>query len=252
LKARFLGTGTSQGVPVIGCDCNVCLSDDLNDKRLRSSIYIKYKNQNILIDTGPDLRQQVLKNNIKKIDFVLYTHAHRDHVSGIDELRSFNFLQKEEIHAFGNKELVSQLKRDYSYIFSGLKYPGLPKIKLNKIQDKFNYKNISITPINILHHKLNILGYRIGNLTYITDAKTIPLIEQEKIYGSDILIINCLQIKEHISHLNLDEALKLIKKLNVKKVYFTHISHFLGLHKDVNKILPKNVELAYDNLEISL
>ena len=252
MRVKFLGTGTSQGVPVIGCNCSVCLSDDLNDKRLRSSIYIKYKNKSIVIDTGPDLRQQVLKNNIKKIDFVLYTHAHRDHVSGIDELRSFNFLQKKEIDAFGNKELICQLKKDYSYIFSGLKYPGLPKIKLNKIKDEFNYKNISITPIHILHHKLNILGYRIGNLTYITDAKTIPEIEQEKIYGSDVLIINCLQIKEHISHLNLEEALNLIKRLDVKKVYFTHISHFLGRHKDINKILPKNVELAYDNLEINL
>ena len=136
MKVRFLGTGTSQGVPVIGCNCSVCLSDDFNDKRLRSSIYIKHKNKSIVIDTGPDLRQQVLKNNIKKIDFVLYTHAHRDHVSGIDELRSFNFLQKKEIDAFGNKELICQLKKDYSYIFSGLKYPGLPKIKLNKIEDE--------------------------------------------------------------------------------------------------------------------
>ena len=252
MRVRFLGTGTSQGVPVIGCDCNVCLSDNDKDKRLRSSVYIKYKNKSIIIDTGPDLRQQVLRNNIKKIDFVLYTHAHRDHVSGIDELRSFNFLQKEEIFAFGNKELVNQLKKDYSYIFSGLKYPGLPNIKLNEIDEKFNYKNISITPINILHHKLNILGYRIGDLTYVTDAKTIPLIEEEKIYGSDVLIINCLQIKEHISHLNLDEALKVIKRINVKKVYFTHISHFLGLHDEVNKILPDNVKLAYDNLEINL
>ena len=162
------------------------------------------------------------------------------------------FYRKKKINAFGNKELICQLKKDYSYIFSGLKYPGLPKIKLNKVQDKFNYKNISIIPIHILHHKLNILGYRIANLTYITDAKTIPEIEQEKIYGSDVLIINCLQIKEHISHLNLEEALNLIKRLNVKKVYFTHISHFLGRHKDINKILPKNVELAYDNLEINL
>ena len=252
MKLTFLGTGTSQGIPVIGCECEVCKSENKKDKRLRSSVLIEEDDKNIIIDTGPDLRQQSLKNNICKIDFVLYTHAHRDHVSGIDELRSFNFLQKKEIDAFGNKELIYQLKKDYSYIFSGLKYPGLPKIKLNKIEDEFNYKNISIMPIHILHHKLNILGYRIENLTYITDAKTIPEIEQEKIYGSDVLIINCLQIKEHISHLNLEEALNLIKRLNVKKVYFTHISHFLGRHKDINKILPKNVELACDNLEINL
>tara|TARA_Y200000002_G_C22674659_1_gene661525 strand:- start:1262 stop:2020 length:759 start_codon:yes stop_codon:yes gene_type:complete len=252
LKIKFLGTGTSQGVPVIGCTCAVCVSQDTKNKRLRSSALIKISNKNILIDTGPDLRQQALKNKINKIDYVLYTHAHRDHVSGIDELRSFNFIQKKSIKAYGNKELVNQLKNDYSYIFSDFKYPGLPEVELNKVNKNFYLDDIEIIPIKVKHHKLNILGYRIGNLTYITDAKTISDNQLKKINGSQILVINCLQIKEHLSHLNMEEVLSLIRKIEVKKVYLIHISHNLGLHDEINKSLPDNVELAYDNLEIIL
>lgn len=252
MKINFLGTGTSQGIPVIGCDCIVCSSKNIKDKRLRSSVFIQHKGLSFLIDTGPDLRQQVLKNNIKNIDFILYTHAHRDHVSGIDELRSFNFIQKKAIPAFGNKELSEQLINDYSYIFSDLKYPGLPKINLSIVNKKFNFKGLNINPIKVLHYKLNILGYRIGDFTYITDAKTISDNELKKISGSKILVINCLQIKEHISHLNLNEALKIVKKLDVKEVYFTHISHYLGLHDILNKDLPSNVNLAHDSLLLEL
>ncbi len=252
MKIKFLGTGTSQGVPVIGCTCAVCVSQDTKNKRLRSSALIKISNKNILIDTGPDLRQQALKNKINKIDYVLYTHAHRDHVSGIDELRSFNFIQKKSIKAYGNKELVNQLKNDYSYIFSDFKYPGLPEVELNKVNKNFYLDDIEIIPIKVKHHKLNILGYRIGNLTYITDAKTISDNQLKKINGSQILVINCLQIKEHLSHLNMEEVLNLIRKIEVKKVYLIHISHNLGLHDEINKSLPDNVELAYDNLEIIL
>ena len=252
MKIKFLGTGTSQGVPVIGCTCAVCVSQNTKNKRLRSSALIKISNKNILIDTGPDLRQQALKNKINKIDYVLYTHAHRDHVSGIDELRSFNFIQKKSIKAYGNKELVNQLKNDYSYIFSDFKYPGLPEVELNKVNKNFYLDDIEIIPIKVKHHKLNILGYRIGNLTYITDAKTISDNQLKKINGSQILVINCLQIKEHLSHLNMEEVLSLIRKIEVKKVYLIHISHNLGLHDEINKSLPDNVELAYDNLEIIL
>ena len=252
MKIKFLGTGTSQGVPVIGCTCAVCVSQDTKNKRLRSSALIKISNKNILIDTGPDLRQQALKNKINKIDYVLYTHAHRDHVSGIDELRSFNFIQKKSIKAYGNKELVNQLKNDYSYIFSDFKYPGLPEVELNKVNKNFYLDDIEIIPIKVKHHKLNILGYRIGNLTYITDAKTISDNQLKKINGSQILVINCLQIKEHLSHLNMEEVLSLIRKIEVKKIYLIHISHNLGLHDEINKSLPDNVELAYDNLEIIL
>lgn len=252
MRITFLGTGTSQGVPVIGCKCEVCKSQNKKDKRLRSSVLIEEDNKNIVIDTGPDLRQQSLKNNLCKIDFVLYTHAHRDHVSGIDELRSFNFIQKEEIHGFGNRELVNQLKKDYSYIFQNQKYPGLPKVNLKIVDEKFNHEGVDIIPIQALHYKLKILGYRIKDFTYLTDVKTIEEKELKKINGSKILVINCLQINEHISHLNLDEALELVNKLNVEKVYFTHISHNLGLYDKIQSILPKNVNLAYDNLKIEL
>ena len=252
MKVKFLGTGTSQGIPVIGCKCDVCISKNVKDKRLRSSVYIEKGDYNFIIDTGPDLRQQVLKNNISKLDFVLYTHAHRDHVSGIDELRSFNFIQKKAISAFGNYQLVNQLKKDYSYIFSGLKYPGLPNINLKVIKNQFEFDGIKINPIEVYHHKLKILGYRINNFTYITDAKTIKKNELKKIDNSKILVINCLQIDEHISHLNLEEVLKLIKNLSVEKVYLTHISHNLGKHNNISELLPKNVNLAFDNLSFSL
>jgi len=252
LKIKFLGTGTSQGIPVIGCECLVCKSKKKEDKRLRSSAILQISKKNILIDTGPDLRQQSLKNNINRIDYVLYTHAHRDHVSGIDELRSFNFIQKKEIKAFGNRELVNQLRKDYSYIFSDLKYPGLPDIELNTVEKNFYIENVKVIPIKVKHYKLNILGYRIKDLTYITDAKTINKHELKKINGSKVLVINSLQIKEHLSHLNLKEMLNLVRNIDVGKVYLTHISHNLGLHDEVNKKLPKNIELAYDNLELSL
>ena len=252
MKITFLGTGTSQGVPVIGCECEVCLSKNSKDKRLRSSVLIEKNDKNIIIDTGPDLRQQSLKNNITKIDLVLYTHAHRDHVSGIDELRSFNFIQKSSIKAFGNKELVNQLKKDYSYIFQNQNYPGLPQVDLQIVENKFSYNDIDIIPVKAYHHKLKILGYRINDFTYITDAKTIKNEELQKIQGSKVLVLNCLQIEKHISHFNLDEALNLVEKLDVEKVYFTHISHNLGLYEKINSILPKNVSLAYDNLKIEL
>ena len=252
MKITFLGTGTSQGVPVIGCKCDVCTSYNKKDKRLRSSVLIENLGKKILIDSGPDLRQQSLKNNITKIDFVLYTHAHRDHVSGIDELRSFNFIQKEKIRGYGNSELVNQLKKDYSYIFENQKYPGLPKIDLKIIEKKFNYLGIDINPIEVYHNKLRILGYRINDFTYITDAKTISDKELKKIDGSKVLVINCLQINRHISHLNLEEALRIVEKVNIEKVFFTHISHNLGLHEKINEKLPTNIELAYDNLCLKL
>ena len=252
MEVTFLGTGTSQGIPIIGCDCKICQSDDIKDIRLRSSVYIKYNNSNIIIDTGPDFRQQALKEKIKNLDFILYTHAHKDHTGGIDDIRSFNFFLKKTIPIYGNKKTINQIIRDYSYIFKKNNYKALPKISINYINDKFEKNGIIINPIKVKHHKLDVLGYRIKNFTYITDANFISNKEKEKIIGSDVLVINCLQKENHISHFNLDEALSIIKELKVKKAYLTHISHNLGLHKETSKKLPKNVKIAYDSLKISI
>ena len=252
MKITFLGTGTSQGIPVIGCNCRICKSKAKKDNRLRSSIHIQYNNSNFIIDTGPDFRQQILREKIKKLDFILYTHAHKDHTGGIDDIRSFNFLQKQKIPIYGNKECINQIKKDYSYIFSNNKNYGLPKINSKIINKDFRELGINITPIILKHHKLNVLGFKISDFTYITDANFIPNKEKEKIRGSKILVINCLQKKKHISHFNLSEALSTIKELKVEKAYLTHISHNLGTHKEISAKLPKNVSLAYDSLKIIL
>ena len=252
MKVTFLGTGTSQGIPVIGCDCKICKSNNKKDKRLRSSIHVQQNDVSFIIDTGPDFRQQVLRENINQLDFVLYTHAHKDHTGGIDDIRSFNFIHKKTIPVYGNKSLINQMKNDYSYIFSKSKYPGLPKISLHSVKNNFNKLGINIVPINVKHNKLDVLGYKIFDFTYITDANFISKKERKKIEGSKILVINCLQQKKHISHFNLSEALVLIKELKVKKAYLTHVSHNLGSHKEISKILPKNVSLAYDSLIINI
>lgn len=252
MKVTFLGTGTSQGIPVIGCHCKICKSNNKKDKRLRSSIHVQQNDVSFIIDTGPDFRQQVLRENINQLDFVLYTHAHKDHTGGIDDIRSFNFIHKKTIPVYGNKSLINQMKNDYSYIFSKSKYPGLPKISLHSVKNNFNKLGINIVPVNVKHNKLDVLGYKIFDFTYITDANFISKKERKKIEGSKILVINCLQQKKHISHFNLSEALVLIKELKVKKAYLTHVSHNLGSHKEISKILPKNVSLAYDSLIINI
>ena len=252
MKVTFLGTGTSQGIPVIGCHCKICKSNNKKDKRLRSSIHVQQNDVSFIIDTGPDFRQQVLRENINQLDFVLYTHAHKDHTGGIDDIRSFNFIHKKTIPIYGNKSLINQMKNDYSYIFSKSEYPGLPKISLHSVKKNFNKLGINIFPINVKHNKLDVLGYKIFDFTYITDANFISKKERKKIEGSKILVINCLQQKKHISHFNLSEALVLIKELKVKKAYLTHVSHNLGSHKEISKILPKNVSLAYDSLIINI
>ena len=251
-KLIFLGSGTSQGVPVIGCNCLVCNSINKKDKRLRSSVILQLGKTNILIDSGPDFRYQILKNKIKNIDAVLYTHEHRDHVAGIDDLRSFYYLNKEPINMYMSSKVLNALKKDYSYLFSDKEYFGKPKLEIEIIDKSkpFYVFNHEVTPIQVHHYKLPVLGFKFYNLAYITDANFISENELNKLKNLDVLIINCLQKKNHISHFNLEKVLEIIKILKPKKSYLTHIGHGLGLHEEVQVELPMNVFLAYDNLKI--
>jgi phosphoribosyl 1,2-cyclic phosphate phosphodiesterase len=253
LKVTFLGTGTSQGVPVIGCACEVCRSMDYRDKRLRTSIHIAIDNTSLVVDTGPDFRQQMLREDINRLDAVLFTHAHRDHTAGLDDVRAYNFLQRIDMPVFGTAPTLNQLKEDFAYIFGPIDYPGLPRINLNEINDSpFQFNGIEITPLPVMHLKLPVLGFRIQNFSYITDANYISEATFEKLKGTHTLVINALQRERHISHFNLEDALEMVKKINPKTAYFTHISHKLGTHKEVERELPKGIMLAYDGLQLSL
>lgn len=252
LKVTFLGTGTSQGVPVIACACNVCLSGDRRDKRLRTSVFLEADGYNIIIDTGPDFRYQVLRAGISRLDAILYTHEHRDHIAGLDDVRSFNFKQKMAMPIYGNHQVIEQIKREFHYIFES-SYPGIPRLEIHEIQNQgFAVGNLPVLPIRVMHHKLPVFGFRIHDFTYITDANYIPEPEFDKVRGTKILVINALQKDDHLSHFTLNEALEVVDRVMPEKAYFTHISHNLGLHKDIAKELPANVMLAYDGLSITL
>lgn len=250
----FLGTGTSQGVPVIACDCPVCRSIDFRDKRLRSSVLFHINGKNIAVDTGPDFRQQMLSNRVKQLDAVIYTHAHKDHTAGMDDVRSFNFKQQRDMPLFAEPPVVGHLKKAFDYAFAEKKYPGVPKVKVNEINHTkpFWAEGIQIQPIRALHYKLPVLGFRIKNTAYLTDANHIDEQELEKLQGLETFVVNGLQKKPHISHFTLQEAIELSQNIKAKKTYITHISHHLGKHHDVSAELPDNVQLAYDNLRIPL
>lgn len=253
MRITFLGTGTSQGIPVIACNCEVCLSSDPRDNRLRTSIMIEEKDKVIVVDTGPDFRQQMLRHKVKRLDAVLFTHEHKDHVAGLDDVRAFNYRQKEKIDIYGTSEVHNALKREFHYAFSDVKYPGVPELSLQEIHnEEFRLLGLSILPIRVMHYKMPVFGYRIGNFTYITDAKTISESEMKKIEGTEILVVNALRRQEHISHFTLDEALSVIARINPVKAYLTHISHLLGKHTDVLDELPANVEIAYDGLVLEI
>ncbi len=253
MKVTFLGTGTSQGVPVIGCTCEVCRSLDFRDKRLRTSIHIEIGGSSIIFDSGPDFRQQILRENITCLDALVFTHEHKDHTAGMDDIRSFNFLQKKDIPVYARKNVIEQLKREFAYIFSETKYPGIPSVDIKEIKNTpFVIGKTEIIPIEVTHFKLPVFGFRIKDFTYITDAKTISDTEKEKIKGSKILVINALQKEEHPSHMTLNEAIALAKEMNADKTYFTHLSHKMGIHKKTEKLLPENIEIAYDGLKIEI
>lgn len=253
MKITFLGTGTSQGVPVIACECEVCTSNNSKDQRLRSSVMIETEGNTFVIDAGPDFRTQMLRAKVKHLDAVILTHAHKDHIAGLDDVRAFNFIQKKAIDVYSREDVQTAIKNEFSYAFAVYKYPGVPEINLKTVENKeFEINQIKIIPIEVKHMELKIFGYRIGNFTYITDCNYISDEEFEKIKGTEILVINALRMKKHVSHFTLDEAIDVIKKIQPKKAYLTHISHMMGLHEEVENELPSNIHLAYDGLTIEL
>jgi phosphoribosyl 1,2-cyclic phosphate phosphodiesterase len=253
LRITFLGTGTSQGVPVIACGCEVCMSADPRDKRLRTSILIEGEDKVVVIDSGPDFRYQMLRANVQHLNAIVFTHEHKDHVAGMDDIRAFNYKQQGPIDVYADKRVQEALKREFQYIFSEFKYPGIPQLNLHTINgEPFNIGQITFTPIEVMHYRLPVWGFRIKDFTYITDAKTVSDAEKEKIRGSKILVVNALQHQEHISHFTVDEAIAFANDIGAEKTYLTHISHRLGKHADVSKELPPRIELAYDGLELEI
>lgn len=252
-KAVFLGTGTSQGVPVIACNCPVCQSTDPRDKRLRTSLMFTIDNTNIVIDTGPDFRQQMLREKVQQLDAILFTHEHKDHISGMDDIRAFNYASKSAMRIYGSTNVEIGLKKEFHYVFGEFNYPGIPRVEFNLVDDKaFKINDIQIIPINVMHYKLPVKAYRIKNFTYITDANYIAEDEYKKMEGTEVLVINALRKTTHISHFTLEEALAVIERIKPKKAYLTHISHLMGLHEDVARELPSHVEIAYDGLTLDL
>ena len=253
MKITFLGTGTSQGIPVIACRCEVCSSSNPKDNRLRCSVLVEFNGKTIVIDTGPDFRQQMLKNKVRRLDAVLFTHEHKDHVAGLDDIRAFNFVMKQNMDIYLTDAVEQAIRREFSYIFADTKYPGIPLINLHRITNHpFDLFDQTILPIEVMHYQMPVFGYRIGDFTYITDAKSISEIELEKLEGTKILVINALRRETHVSHFTLNEALELIDRIKPQKGYLTHLSHQMGKHEDVMKELPSNVEIAYDGLIIEI
>lgn len=252
MRLIFLGTGTSQGVPVIACHCHVCRSSDERDTRFRTSALVQIDDKNIIFDIGPDFRQQMLRHSVDRLDAILITHAHRDHVGGLDDIRSFNYVQHSKMDVYLNNEAATAIQRDYHYIFEPHIYPGLPEANLHVVNSRFAIPNspLEVVPIHAMHKDLPILGYRIRNFAYITDANYISDSELDKLNGLRVLVINALRKDKHFSHFCLPEALEVIARLKPEQAYITHISHEMGRHADVERELPNGVHLAHDNLTL--
>jgi phosphoribosyl 1,2-cyclic phosphate phosphodiesterase len=252
IKITFLGTGTSTGVPMIACGCEVCLSPNEKDKRLRSSILVQSASTAIVVDTGPDFRTQMLRINLKELDAVVFTHPHKDHIAGLDDVKAYNYFMKKPMQLYANSLTEEAIRREFYYVFSATKYPGIPELNINPISmEPFIIGDIPIVPILTWHLKMPVLGFRFGKFTYITDANRIDGEEKEKIKGSEVIVLNALRKQTHIAHFTLGEAIEMVQELKVQTAYFTHISHQLGLHDEVEAELPDGIHLAYDGLELN-
>jgi len=253
MKITVLGSGTSQGVPVIACDCEVCISENPKDARLRSSVMIEEDGQTFVIDTGPDFRQQMLREKVEKVDAIIYTHEHKDHVAGMDDVRAYNYKWKKDVEIYCTQRVNEALHREFPYVFSDYRYPGVPSVNINIIENKeFEINGVKILPIEAMHYKLPIFGFRIKNFVYLTDISSISEKEKEKMKNTDLLILDALRRKPHISHLTLEQALELINELKPKRALLTHISHYMGKYDDLLKELPSNIDLSYDGQTIIL
>lgn len=252
IKLTFLGTGTSQGVPVIGCECEVCRSQDQHDKRLRTSALIRSGDAQVLIDAGPDLRAQMLRSGVTRLDGVLLTHEHMDHLGGIDDLRAFNYRQQEAMSIYSNEATLLAIRRTFHYAFAAERYPGAPELRLVQVSGAFGLAGMVVEPFEVMHGSLPVLGFRIGGLAYITDAKTVSDVVVDRLRGIDTLVLNALRQSPHPTHLNLTEAIKVVERIRPRAAWFTHISHLLGKHTEIQNQLPQGMGLAFDGLTVEV
>ena len=253
MKVTFLGTGTSQGIPVIACDCKVCTSKNPKDNRLRTSILIEENNQTIVIDTGPDFRQQMLRENVQKLDAIVFTHQHKDHVAGMDDIRAFNYKFKKDMDIYCTAEVEEALIREFPYVFSAYKYPGVPEIKVHNIKNEpFIINGVELIPIEGLHYKLPVFGYRIKDFVYLTDVSFVSEREKEKMKGAEVIVLDALRKTPHISHFTMEQAVELLEELKPKQGYLIHISHLMGKHNEVVKELPNFIKPSHDGLILEL